>query len=416
MPVLDRKELEESPLSDLHAIASELGIEGYRRLRREDLIDVISNDGASDKPEAKPSRSRSRAKPKPRAAAKVEAADEDSDSGDGDGDDDEQPRSRSRSRTRRGRGGRSGSGAGSGSGSGSSEAAAESGATDEDAGDDDADTEPREGVLDILPNGSGFMRPDAFAHSTDDVYVSPAQIRRCELRAGDAIAGPVRPPRRNERHPSLVRIDKVNGADAEQPAGRLRFEDLTPVFATQALTSPDGLDATPFGRGSRVAVGGPAGSGITTLLRRIVLGLKAAHEELDIVVVLAGVRPEEVTEWKRDSSVTVAGGGFDRPIDEQSQAAESAIERGKRAVEAGRHAVVVIDSLDALPPAVARRVFGAARSTEEAGTLTVVASTGLAGEPLRQATTRIVLEAGEPGPHPPQLAPSSGTLRADLLK
>jgi transcription termination factor Rho len=190
------------------------------------------------------------------------------------------------------------------------------------------------------------------------------------------------------------------------------------VFATQALTSPDGLDDTPFGRGSRVAIGGPPGSGITTLLRRIALGLKAAHEDLDIVVVLSGVRPEEVTEWKRDSSVTIAGGGFDRPVDEQAQAAESAVERGKRAAESGRHAVVIVDSLDALPPASARRVFGAARATEEAGTLTVIASTGTAGEPLRQATTRIVLEPGATGsgPQPPKLAPSSGTLRADLLK
>jgi transcription termination factor Rho len=407
MPVLDRTELEESPLSDLHAIASELGIEGYRRLRREDLIDALAGDGGA-KPKPKP-RTRSRAKKtedKPAAAKR--------DDGDDSDEDDEQPR---RSRGGRSRGGRSRSGS-----SARSEDSRKPVDRDDadDADDDDADTEPRSGVLDILPNGSGFMRPDAFAHSRDDVYVSPAQIRRCELRAGDEIEGPVRSPRRNERHPSLVRVDKVNGGDAEQPAERLRFEDLTPVFATQALTAPDGLDATPFGRGSRVAVGGPAGSGITTLLRRIVLGLKAAHDDLDIVVVLAGVRPEEVTEWKRDSAVTVAGGGFDRSVDEQAQAAESAVERGKRAAEAGRHSVVVIDSLDALPPAAARRVFGAARSTEEAGTLTVIASTGTAGEPLRQATTRIVLEPVENGgagvPQPPKLAPSAGTLRADLLK
>jgi transcription termination factor Rho len=386
MPVLDRKELEESPLSDLHAIASELGIEGYRRLRREELIDALAGDGgAAEKPK---SRSRSRAKPK--------AAEE------------EEDKPAPRRRTRRTRSPRA---------SEETPKAPEREEESEDEAEEDS-TETREGVLDILPNGSGFMRPDAFAHSRDDVYVSPAQIRRCELRAGDQIEGPVRSPRRNERHPSLVRIDKVNGGDAEQPGARPRFEDLTPVFATQALTAPDGLDGTPFGRGSRVAVGGPAGSGITTLLRRIVLGLKAAHEDLDVVVVLAGVRPEEVTEWKRDSAVTVAGGGFDRSIDEQAQAAESAAERGKRAAEAGRHAVVVIDSLDALPPAVARRVFGAARATEEAGTLTVIASTGMAGEPLRQATTRIVLEPGNTssGPQPPKLAPASGTLRADLLK
>src|SRR3954471_7201427 len=368
MPVLDRKELEESPLSDLHAIASELGIEGYRRLRREELIDALSGaqkaDGGEQEEEAPPRRRRTRRTRTPKAEEKQdEPAEEPKE---------EEP---------------------------------------------EDEHEVRQGVLDVLPNGSGFMRPDPFAHSREDVYVSPAQIRRCELRAGDQVEGPVRSPRRNERHPSLVRVDKVNGGDAEQPAERPRFEDLTPAFATQALTSPDGLDDTPFGRGSRVAVGGPPGSGITTLLRRIVLGLKAAHEDLDIVVVLAGVRPEEVTEWERDSSVTVAGGGFDRPIDEQAQAAESAVERGKRTAESGGHAVIVVDSLDALPPAAARRVFGAARATEEAGSLTVIASTGAAGEPLRQATTRIVLDAPEagPGPHPPKLAPASGTLRADLL-
>jgi transcription termination factor Rho len=378
MPVLDRKELEESPLSDLHAIASELGIEGYRRLRREELIDALSGaqgpgNGAKkeeEEEEAPPPRRRRARRTRP--AAKAKAAEEEE----------------------------------------------EDGPSEEPEPPEEDEHEVRQGVLDVLPNGSGFMRPDPFAHSREDVYVSPAQIRRCELRAGDEIEGPVRSPRRNERHPSLVRVDKVNGGDAEQPGERPRFEDLTPVFPSQALTGPDGLDAAPFGRGSRVAVGGPPGSGITTLLRRIVLALKAAHEDLDVVVVLAGVRPEEVTEWKRDSDVTVAGGGFDRPVDEQAQAAESAIERGKRAAEAGRHAVVVIDSLDALPPAAARRVFGAARSTEEAGTLTVIASTGTAGEPLRQATTRIVLDAPEDGtgPHPPKLAPVSGTLRADLLK
>jgi transcription termination factor Rho len=391
MPVLDRKELEESPLSDLHAIASELGIEGYRRLRRDDLIDALAGDGG------KPSGGRSSGG---RSAAKEDDTDEKPKP---------KPRSRSRSRTRKA----------DEKPAAKSDAKKEKDEPESEPEADDDETEVRGGVLDILPNGSGFMRPDAFAHSREDVYVSPAQIRRCELRAGDEVEGPVRSPRRNERHPSLVRVDKVNGGDAEQPTERLRFEDLTPVFATQALTSPDGLDSTPFGRGSRVAVGGPAGSGITTLLRRIVLGLKAAHDDLDVVVVLAGVRPEEVTEWKRDSAVTVAGGGFDRSIDEQAQAAESAVERGKRAAESGRHAAIVIDSLDALPPAAARRVFGAARATEEAGTLTVIASTGTAGEPLRQATTRIVLEpptdrAG--GPQPPKLAPVSGTLRADLLK
>src|SRR3954451_10584766 len=181
MPVLDRKELEESPLSDLHAIASELGIEGYRRLRRDDLIDALAGDGGST-PKPRP-RTRTRAnktEDKPAAAESRKGSDDDE-------DDDEQPRSRSRSRSRRGRGGSSAA---------KDDAPSKSADQDDDAEGDDAETEPRTGVLDILPNGSGFMRPDPFAHSREDVYVSPAQIRRCGLRAGDEIVGPVRPPRR----------------------------------------------------------------------------------------------------------------------------------------------------------------------------------------------------------------------------
>src|SRR3954451_3478213 len=377
MAVLDRKELEESPLSDLHAIASELGIEGFRLLRRDKLIDAIAGDGGGSGAEERPQRRRSRGgrtrQRKPAAAPKDADADAESDDSEAEAD---------------------------------TEAEAE--ADSEETG------EPRAGVLDILPNGSGFMRPQAFAHSGDDVYVSPAQIRRCELRPGDQIEAAVRPPRRNERHPSLVRIDKVNGGDAEGSDERKRFDDLTPVFASKKLPAADGLDGVPYGRGSRVAVGVPPGSGITTVLRRIVESLSGVGDDLDVTLVLAGARPEEVTAWNRDAKVAVAGGAFDRPVDEQSQPAEMAIERGKLAAEQGRDAAVVIDSLDALPPGVARRVFGAARATEEGGTLTVVASTGLAGEPMRHATTRIVLEPYEGDG--PKLAPASGTLRSDLLK
>jgi transcription termination factor Rho len=351
--VLDRKELEQSPLADLHAIAAELGIEGYRRLRREELIDTILGGTGGGESQT------------PQDVGEEIAADEEA-------------------------------------------------VEEPPAEPPPATEEVRSGVLDILPNGSGFMRSDPFAQSRDDVYVSPAQIRRCELRAGDEISGPVRSPRRSERHPSLAHVETVNGAPAEPPAERLRFADLTPVFATERLTAPEGLEAVPFGKGSRVAVGGPPGAGVTTLLRRTVLTLASSHPDVDVTVVLAGVRPEEVTEWRRDSAVTVAGGGYDRPVEEQAQSAEIAVERAKRAVERGRDAVVVIDSLDALPPGVARRVFGAARKAEEGGSLTVIAATGLAGEPQRVATTRIVLEAPD-GSGVPRIAPASATLRADLL-
>lgn len=395
MSVLDRSELEQSHLADLHAIASELGIEGYRRLSRDDLIEaILAGDGGDEADDEKPA--------------------------------DEKPRGRSRRlRLRRGRDEAPAE-------EDEAEPAAETSPAGEDEpleptdGDDGAEVvldeqddsesaadEPkaeekeedaRTGVLDILPGGSGFMREDPFVHAREDVYVSPAQIRRCELRAGDELSGPVRPPRRSERYPSLVRVESVNGQPADGIADRPYFDDLTPTFATEALETVHGL---PFGKGSRVAVGGPPGAGATRLLREVT---EALEGDLDVLVVLAGVRPEEVTEWKRNENLTVAGGGFDRPPDELGQIADMAVERAKRIVERGGDAIVIVDGLDALAPAAARRVFGAARNTEEAGSLTVVAATGSAGELQRLATTRVVLTAEgtlDSG--------GSGTLRGELL-
>jgi transcription termination factor Rho len=389
MPVLDRNELEQSPLADLHAIASELGIEGYRRLRRDDLIEALLSGEA---PVSEPSRGEKK-----------------------DSDDDEGAARPRRRRGGRGRGRRDDEGEEKENGRSGRPARAaakpssrrEEAPVDEPEEDEpEVEEEPRAGILDVLPNGSGFMRADAFRHSNDDVYVSPAQIRRCELRAGDQIGGPVRPPRRSERHPSLVRVDNVNGGESEPPAERQAFDDLTPVFATQKLS---GLGDVAYGRGSRVAVGGPPGAGVTSLLREVVDALRK-EDDIDLVVVLAGARPEELTEWRRLDGVNVAGGAFDAPIDDQAQIADLAVERAKRIVEGGGHAALVVDSLDALSPAAARRVFGAARSIEGGGSLTVVAATGLAGEPQRVATTRVVLEPGG------KIAEGSGTLRAELLK
>jgi transcription termination factor Rho len=360
MSVLDPKELEKSPLADLHTIASELGVEGFRRMRKDDLIKAILKDGGGE-PDEEPEADEE--PPEPDGPAETEAVLE---------EEEEEPEPE----------------------------------PEEEPEPEPEEEDIRSGVLDILPNGSGFMRSDPFAHSRDDVYVSPAQIRRCELRAGDEISGPVRPPRRSERYPSLVRIDAVNGQAPEPPAERPRFEQLTAVFATDKLPGPDGFDSAPFGKGSRVAVAGPPGSGATSLLRRIVTEL--AGSGLEPVVVLAGVRPEELTEWRRESGITVAGGAFDGSLDEQSQIAEMAVERAKRAVEQGRDAVIVVDSLDSLPSGVARRVFGAARKVEEGGSLTVIAAVGESSEPLRVATTRIVLAGGAPGA-------GSGTTRSDLL-
>ena len=221
-------------------------------------------------------------------------------------------------------------------------------------------------------------------------------------------SGPARRPRRNERHPSLVRVETVNGAPAEPAEERPWFGDLTPVFPTQKLPAPKALKDTPFGRGSRVAIAGPPGAGASELLREIAQGL-TGDEELDVQVVLAGALPEVVTEWHRSDGLAVAGGSFDRSPDAQAQAAELAVERAKRRVERGGHAVVLIDSLEGLPAGARRRVFGAGRATEEGGSLTVIAVVGDEPEPLRWATTRVVLAPDG------KLGPESGTVRSELL-
>ena len=377
MSVLQRSELEDSPLADLHAIASELGIEGYRALPRDDLVAAIL---AAQGGEAEASAGDGH-----EAAGAGEAGDE---------------------------AGAEPSPAPSEPDSKRKEAPAE------EQGPDTADAEGPEaeivtGTLDILPNGSGFLRVSAAGQSAGDVYISPAQIRRCELRAADEVSGPVRPPRRNERHPSLVRVATVNGRDAEPPQERPEFENLTPIHAAERLPAPAALDGVPFGKGSRVAIAGAPGAGATRLLREIARKLADGDGQMLLAVVLVAARPEEITEWEREEGITVAGGPFDRSLEAQTQSAELAVERGKRAVERGGHAVVIIDSLEALPPGPARRLFGAARKTEEGGSLTVIAAVGAALEPLRQASTRITLDAA--ADEPTVLAARSGTQRSDLL-
>ena len=402
MSVLQRSELEESPLADLHAIASELGIEGYRAMRRDDLVGAVieaqGGDAGSEPagdPEPDPEREGAdEVVPRPRRrgrrrskkdepaekaepAAKAEPNDKpDPDEDDQHSDDAEPP--------------------------------------EEDSDGDGAEEELATGMLDVLPNGSGFVRVGAEGQSGGDVYISPAQIRRCELRAGDEVSGPIRPPRRNERHPSMVRVGTVNGRDAEPPEERPLFDDLTAVHPTQALKGPKALSKVPFGRGSRVAIAGGPGAGATRLLREIVSTL-SGEKELAVTVALVGARPEEVTEWQRDSGVPVSGGSFDNSLEAQTQAAELAVERAKRTAERGGHAVVVLDSLESLPSGAARRIFGAARATEEGGSLTVIAATGHAWEPQRQASTRVALEAPDAKGELQLSESRSGTLRADLL-
>jgi len=408
MSVLNRKELADSPLADLHQIASELGVEGYRAMRRDDLVGaILGASGTVEEAGEEAAEDTSEGTSEDTSEGTSEDTSEDTsegtseDTSEGTSDDapedepDEVPADEALERPSRGRGRRG--------------RRAPAGEEEPEVSEDEiSDDEISTGVLDVLANGSGFVRVAADGQSRGDVYVSPAQIRRCELRAGDEVSGPARSPRRNERHPSLVRVESVNGAAAEPIEERPWFGDLTPVFPSQRLNGPQALKDVPFGRGSRVAIAGPPGAGATTLLRHVAQEL-SGDEEIDLHVVLAGALPEEVTEWRRIDGLAVTGGSFDRSPDAQAQAAELAVERAKRRVERGGHAVVLIDSLESLPAGARRRIFGAGRATEEGGTLTVIAAVGGEREALRWATTRVVLEPGG------KLSPESGTVRPELL-
>jgi transcription termination factor Rho len=381
MTVLRRQELEDSPLADLHAIASELGLEGFRAKRKPDLVAAILDaQGEEDGNGAAVAA----------AAGDLNVGEEVTEAGSSAAEAPEEAEPPSDQ----------------------PEPAAEE--EPEVVEEPRSEEEITSGVLDILPNGSGFIRKDAAGQSPDDVYVAPAQIRRCELRAGDEVSGPVRPPRRNERHPSLVRVETVNGADAEPPEQRPDFNELTPVFPRERLEAPAALVDVPIGKGSRVAISGVPGAGATTLLREIAATLSERHPDVELQVVLVGARPEEVTEWRADERWPVSGGSFDRSPESQGQAAELVVERAKRHAERGGHAAILVDSLDILPPPAQRRVFGAARATEEAGSVTVIAATGEPGDTWRWATTRIALDPGGAG-GPSVAAERSGTLRPEAL-
>jgi len=255
--------------------------------------------------------------------------------------------------------------------------------------------------------------------SDDDVYVSAAQVKRCELVSGDRISGPVRAPRRSERFPSLVRVDTINGRPAEEVAEGTRFEDLPAAFPTERLElgSSDPTVGTvewltPFGKGSRVVVAGPALSGKSDLLRRIA-GALTGREGLELTVVLAGVRPEEVGEWG-EGITPAAVAALGAPAEQQGQVVEQAVELGRRVAARGGDAVVVIDSLDQVPEHTARRALAAARNIPDGGSLTVIAA---AATPLGGETTIVTLDAELTGLRrfPNVDLAASSTMRPELL-
>ncbi len=399
--VLDRSALAESPLADLHLLANELGVDGFRRLRKLDLIDAILAKQAGDD------------------LARPEGGDA------GGGDDDEEAPTRSRRGRRGGRSRASRKDEDGGDDAAPDEKPARGGGRRAKADKPEAEERPAEdkeveGVIELLGNGSAFVRLKEGETSDDDVYVSAAQVKRCELVSGDKVGGPMRPPRRSERFPSLVRVDTINGKPADEVSEGTRFDDLPVAFPAERLelgSDDPSVKAiewlTPFGKGSRVTVVGPARAGKSEALRRIAAAL-AEKDGLEVTVVLAGVRPEEVPEWQSGPAAPAAAVTFAASADAQGQAVEHAVEQARRVAARGADAVVVIDSLEYLPPATARRALGAARNIADGGSLTVIAAAPAA---LGGETTVIALDATltAMGRFPALDLAASGTMRPELL-
>jgi len=382
MAVLDRASLEQSPLADLHAIASELSLDGYRRLRKEQLIDaIVARQGGEE------------------AGSEAEP------------DADEASPKRRRGR-RGGRGRRA-----------PAEAAAEE---EEEDAEDAPEPEPEqsdenvEGVVELLPNGSAFLRVDPPDPSDDDVYVSGAQVKRLELVSGDRVSGPRRAPRRSERFASLLRVDTINGQPASELADGARFDDLPAAFPSEHLPLESGdLTLTaiaalaPIGRGSRVTVTGLPQSGKTEVLRRLAAVL-ADREELQLWLVLVGVRPEEVSEWRGGPVEPTVALSLSASSEAQGQAIEGVVEQARRMATRGANTVVLIDTLETVSAPLARRVMASARKLVDGGSLTVIAT---APAPIGGETTVIALDAAlaRTGQFPAIDPAGSWTMRRELL-
>jgi transcription termination factor Rho len=286
--------------------------------------------------------------------------------------------------------------------------------------------------VELLGNGSAFLRVSPPEASDEDVYISAAQVRRCELVTGDRVSGPVRSRRPSERYASLARIDTINGASAESVAEGTRYEDLPVAYPAERL----GLDAedptlsaiewlTPIGRGSRALIVGASRAGKTEVLRRMRKAL-LGRDGFELMVVLSGVRPEEIAAWSdgspsdgspSDGSPTatpIAALNLAASADQQGQTVEHVVETAKRVAARGGDVVVLIDSLDGLPPHVARKVLASARNLAEGGSLTLIAT---ATRPFGGESTVIALDVAltSTGRQPALDLLASGTIRPELL-
>jgi len=263
------------------------------------------------------------------------------------------------------------------------------------------------GVLEVLPDGYGFLRSADYNYlpSPDDIYVSPSQIKKFSLRTGDYVSGQVRPPKEGERFFALLRVEAVNGIEPDRVRGRTLFDNLTPVYPSKRVnleTAPGEYSMrimnllSPIGKGQRGLIVSPPKSGKTVLLQKIANSVTRNHPEMKIIVVLIDERPEEVTDMERSVQGEVISSTFDEPAERHVQVADMVIEKAKRMTEAGTDVMILLDSITRLARAhnivvphsgrilsggvdsnalqKPKRFFGAARNTEEAGSLTIIAT------------------------------------------
>jgi transcription termination factor Rho len=261
------------------------------------------------------------------------------------------------------------------------------------------------GVLEIVQEGIGFLRAEHLLPGPNDVYVSQSQIRRFGLRTGDLVIGHVRPPKDTEKYYGLLRVEAVNGLDPEIAKRRPQFESLTPIFPNRHIkleTRSDILTTrlldlvAPIGRGQRGLIVSPPKAGKTTVLKQIANGITANYNDIHLMVVLIGERPEEVTDMDRSVEAEVVSSTFDDPVEDHVRVAAMALQRAKRLVECRKDVVILLDSITRLsraynltvPPSgrtlsggldpaalyPPKHFFGAARNIEEGGSLTIIAT------------------------------------------
>ncbi|MEX2532134.1 MAG: transcription termination factor Rho [Gemmatimonadota bacterium] len=264
-----------------------------------------------------------------------------------------------------------------------------------------------EGVLEVLPEGYGFMRsPDwNYLYGPDDIYVSPSQIKRFDLRTGDTILGQVRPPKDGERYLALLKVEQVNLDEPDKSKNRVAFDNLKPRYPEHRLQlEQEGGDIAmrvmdliaPVGRGQRGLIVSPPKAGKTTLLQQVANSITANHPDVYLIVLLIDERPEEVTDMEENVNGEVVSSTFDEPAERHTQVAEMVLEKAKRLVENGKDVVVLLDSITRLARAYnvtvphsgkilsggvdanalhkPKRFFGAARNIEEGGSLTIIAT------------------------------------------